>query len=134
MIKSILVLFIFLITKLSYADSYVYFGKYLDSTLLASPGVVNDFAQARAGIHIEDKPLSDISQLKLFAENEVLMDGISGTSFQPSQSEFKLGVEIDFGKIKMIIQHECIHPFEMRSSINEEYNLLEIRYKLHTYN
>jgi hypothetical protein len=117
------------------AKSYVYFGKYMESTLSAYPGQVDGTpALNRAGIRIEE-PLAidpDIGRhVSYFIENETLIDGGNGlSSFTPASTNFKIGLSITAGRFVIIIQHECKHPHEFRSKKVEQYNLIELRYHI----
>lgn len=132
MIKKILFVLLAFSTAAN-AESYLYWGKYMNSTLSAYPGSSGVFAASRAGIHVECSEIpfvGTIPCLSFFVENECLMDGGRSIYSYPSSMNFKIGAKYTGDIIDVIYQHECKHPFGMRSDIAEDYDLVEIRYKL----
>lgn len=126
MIKYLAILFL-LIPSLSFADisGSVYFGKYFESKYY---DLEDRPILYHAGVYLEID-LDDKLPV-LFLDNKTFITNQNNTGFNPSQTNYKLGLRKTFDNIEVIYQHECLHPVDGTSdgAVAQGYNLIEIKY------
>ena len=104
-------------------DGEIYFGRYYNSTEIASPdGGIPEYI---AGIEVG----KTINRFRPYALIETIIDERTDASFHPASVRYNLGLSIDIWKgISFNAEHSCWHPVDKEGTV-EEYNLFTIRYR-----
>ena len=88
----------------------------------------DEIAQYIWGIKLEE----DFKYFNIYADVQTLMDKTIGFAYHPTSINYITGISTDFKNITISLEHQCWHPIDSESTINEDvetYNQVMIRYK-----